>query len=116
MMVESHTKEGVQFFTPTNDTNALPPTPNFGGGAARHVTLLSLVASDPGIRGLPPSYMSQTAAAFQNIAFNFNRPINYSDVTGYKETHGRPTGCSPPPPRRTGRSKHPLATRASTQI
>jgi hypothetical protein len=91
IMVESHTKEGFPFFTPTHDTERLPPTPNFGGGAARHVTLL---ASDPGIRGLPPSYMTQTEKEFPNVGFNFNRPMNYRDTMGYKETHVDPEADS----------------------
>ena len=84
IMVESHTKDGFPFFLPTDATSSLPPTPNFGGGAARHITLLF---SDPGIRGLSPAYMAKIKKDFPAHGFGFNRPINYRDVMGYKETH-----------------------------
>jgi hypothetical protein len=87
IMVESHTKNGVPFFTPSHAKNSLPATPNFGGGSARHITLL---ASDPGVRGLPASYMKKTATDFPQFVFNFNRPMNYRDATGYKDTYVDP--------------------------
>jgi hypothetical protein len=34
--------------------------------------------------------MEKTAADFPQFGFNFNRPLNYREVTGYKETHVDP--------------------------
>jgi hypothetical protein len=87
IIVASHTKDGEPFFTPTAATRALPPTPNFGGGAARHITLLT---SDPGILGLSAAYMTQLENDYPEYDFGFNRPINLRDVMGYIELHRDP--------------------------
>jgi hypothetical protein len=87
IIVESHTKDGEPFFPPTAASSALPPTPNFGGGMARHITLL---ASDPGILGLSAAYMAQLEIDFPGYDFGFNRPINLRNAMGYIELHRDP--------------------------